>query len=136
VHVLLKVRFLLVVMVAVATTVASQNAPPSSRVIPKYDLTTEVRVRGIVVDTNDHLCPISGGLGSHLVLKTADGTLEVHLAPTKFVNEYQLILARGDNIEVLGSRVMIEGKEALMARQITRGEETFVFRDANGKPVW
>ncbi len=88
------------------------------------------------MDANAHLCPISGGLGSHLVVKTADGTLEVHLAPTKFVNEYQLILARGDNIEVLGSKVMIEGKEALLARQITRGEETFVFREANGKPVW
>ena len=46
------------------------------------------------MDTNDHLCPISGGFGSHLVLKMADGTVEVHLAPTKFVNEYQLILAR------------------------------------------
>lgn len=135
-HVSSKVRLLLVVMAAVAATGAGQSAPPSSTVIPKYDLTTEALVKGVVVDTNDHLCPISGGLGSHLVLKTEDGAIEVHLAPTKFVNEYQLVLARGDNLEVLGSRVMIAGREALLARQITRGEETFVFRDANGKPVW
>lgn len=115
-HVSSKAWLLLVVVVAVAATVASQNAPPSFTVIPKYDLTTDVLVKGVVVDTNDHLCPISGGVGSHLVLETADGALEVHLGPTKFVNEYQLILARGDNIEVLGSRVIIAGRESLLSR--------------------
>jgi hypothetical protein len=58
------------------------------------------------------------------------------MGAAKFVKEYQLILAKGDNVEVLGSRVIFEGRDAILAREITRGQETFVFRDANGKPVW
>jgi hypothetical protein len=89
-----------------------------------------------VVDTNDHECPISGGLGSHVLLKTQDGIVEIHLAPTKFVKQYQLIIERGDKVEVLGSRVTLDGKDVLLAREIVRGQEIFVFRDASGKPVW
>ena len=131
-----KLRLLLVGIVAVAATLTGQNKPPVSTAIPNYDLKTEVRIRGLVLDSNDHPCPISGGLGSHLLLKTQDGTIEVHLGPTKFVNEYELTLVRGNTVEVLGSRLFFEGRDALLAREITRGEETFVFRDANGKPVW
>jgi len=131
-----QLRLLLVAVVALVVSIASQNTRPPSLVVPKYDLTTEVRIQGVVVDTNDHECPISGGLGSHLVLQTEDGTVEIHLAPTKFVAQYQLIIVRGDKIEVLGSRVTFDGKDALLAREIVHGQETFVFRDANGKPAW
>lgn len=131
-----KVQVLFVAMAAFAVTVNSQNTQQGSTSISNYDSATEVRLQGVVLDANDHLCPISGGMGSHLVLKTHDGTVEVHLGAAKFVKEYQLILAKGDNVEVLGSRVIFEGKDAILAREISRGQETFVFRDANGKPVW
>ena len=132
-----KVWILLTLIGALAVTVASQTAPPISKVIPTYDLTTEVRVKGLVVATNDHFCPICGGLGSHLMLKGENGTVvEVHLASTKFIKDYDLVIVPGDGIEVLGSRVTIEGTSVLMAREITRGQETFVFRDPAGKPVW
>ena len=132
-----KVRILLTLIGAVAVTVASQTAPPISKVIPTYDLTTEVRVKGLVVATNDHFCSICGGLGSHLMLKAENGTVvEVHLASTKFIKDYDIVIVPGDEVEVLASRVTIAGASALMAREITRGQETFVFRDATGKPVW
>jgi len=92
-------------------------------------------MRGMILEINDHPCPISSGLGSHLILQTQEGTIEVHLGPTKFVNEYQLILARGDNVEVLGSRVIFQAKDALLARDVVRGNDKFVFRDAIGRPV-
>jgi DNA/RNA endonuclease YhcR with UshA esterase domain len=131
-----KVQLLLVAMATVAVTFASQNPQQGSTSIPNYDSATEVRLQGVVLDANDHLCPISGGMGSHLILKIQNGTIEVHMGAAKFVKEYQLILAKGDNVEVLGSRVIFEGRDAILAREITRGQETFVFRDANGKPVW
>jgi DNA/RNA endonuclease YhcR with UshA esterase domain len=123
-------------MATVAVTVTSQNTQQGSTSIPNYNSATEVRLQGVVLDAADHLCPISGGMGSHLILKTQNGTIEVHMGAAKFVKEYQLILAKGDSVEVLGSRVIFEGRDAILAREITRGQETFVFRDANGKPVW
>ena len=71
------------------------------------------------------------------MLKAENGTVvEVHLAPTKFMKEYGLVVVPGDNVEVLGSSVTIDGTAALVAREITHGQETLVFRDAAGKPAW
>lgn len=82
---------LMFLIVAMAPWAASQNALTASAVIPKYNLTNEIRARGIVVDTDDRLLLISSGLGLHLVLKSDDGTLEVHCTTTRFVNHYKLI---------------------------------------------
>ena len=80
---------------------------------------------------------MSGGMGSHLILKLSDGkTIEVHLATTKFVKTYDLVFKQGDKVSVLGTKVQFEGKETIFARQITRGTETTVFRDKAGKPIW
>lgn len=104
---------------------------------PKYDVTKEVTVKGAVEEVVDHNCPVSGGMGAHFMLKMADGSIiEVHLAPTKFVKSYELVFAKGDQVEVVGSKVNFEGKDTILAKQITRGQDSFVFRDDKGKPVW
>lgn len=123
-------------IVTLVAGISSQTSQPKSIVVPKYDLKTELRVKGVVADTDNHQCPISGGLGSHLVLKTQESTIAVHLAPTKFVQQYELNLKRGDNVEVIGTKILFEDKDAMLARQVIRGEETFVFRDASGNPAW
>jgi len=105
--------------------------------VPKYDATKEVTLKGVVTDVVDRTCPVSGGMGAHLMLKLGDGSsIEVHLAPTKFVKSYELVFSKGDQIEVIGSKVTFEDKETIFARQVTRGNDSFVFRDDKGKPVW
>jgi hypothetical protein len=47
-----------------------------------------------------------------------------------------MVLAKGDEIEVVGSKVKFNDADTILAREITRGQDSFVFRDANGKPVW
>jgi len=63
-------------------------------------------------------------------------TVEVHLATTKFVKSYDLTFAKGDKVEVVGTKVVFEGVETIFAREIKRGDDTFVFRDRDGKPIW
>jgi DNA/RNA endonuclease YhcR with UshA esterase domain len=105
--------------------------------VPKYDTATEATFKGTVVDVIDRHCPMSGGMGTHLMLKQADGSMiEVHLATTKFVKSFDLVFNKGDKIEVTGVKVNFEGKETIFAREVTRGSETFVFRDKNGAPIW
>lgn len=80
---------------------------------------------------------MSGGLGSHLILKLSDGnTIEVHLATAKFVRSYDLLFSKGDKVEVVGAKVQFEGKETIFAREVARGADTFVFRDKSGTPIW
>jgi hypothetical protein len=76
-------------------------------------------------------------MGSHLILKLLDGkTIEVHLATTRFVKSYGLVLNKGDQVDVVGTKVHFEGKDTIFAREVTRGTETFAFREKNGTPIW
>jgi hypothetical protein len=105
--------------------------------VPKYDPTTEAVFKGTVQEVTDRQCPVSGGMGSHVLLKLADGsTIEVHLATTKFVKIYELVINKGDEIEVTGSKVKFEGVDTIFARQVKHGNDTYVFRDKDGNPVW
>jgi len=99
-----------------------------------YNPATEVVVKGVVAETRDFACPVSEGeVGSHLMLKTAEGVLQVHLAPGRIMRSQKLSFAVGDQITVIGSKVRIFGNQDLIAREITRGDESFVFRDSTGK---
>jgi DNA/RNA endonuclease YhcR with UshA esterase domain len=120
----------------IAPVVAGQKSEPSV-VVPKYDRAAEATFKGTVEDVRDRQCPVSGGMGSHLILRLSTGnTIEVHLATTKFVKTYDLVFNKGDVVTVVGTKVQFEGVETIFAREVTRGSETFVFRDKDGTPIW
>jgi hypothetical protein len=122
--------------VAIPSVLAAQSTKPGAAV-PKYNTATESVFKGVVQEVRDRECPVSGGLGSHLILKLDDGPkIEVHLASSKFVKTYDLTFKVGDRIEVTGSKVQFEGVDTIFAREVKRGDDVFVFRDNEGKPVW
>jgi len=132
----LAIAMLMVVAAALAPAFASP-APAPGAGVPKYNPATEAVFKGTVQEVRDRQCPVSGGMGSHVVLKLEDGTtIEVHLATTKFVKEYELAFNVGDQLEVTGSKVVFEGVETIFAREVKRGGDVYVFRDKDGKPVW
>ena len=127
--------FLILALLGLSLSVAAQTTTKGP--VPKYYKSTEAAFKGTVDDVHDRACPVSGGLGSHLMLKQADGTLiEVHLALTKFVTQYELVLHKGDVVEVTGVKVKFEGVDTIFARKIKRGDDEFLFRDNDGKPLW
>lgn len=126
------VLLVLALVVAAVAPVLAQKPT-----VPKYDSATEAKFKGVIDDVHDRQCPISGGLGSHFNLKLADGKIiEVHLATSKFVKSYELVFNKGDEVEVIGSKVEFEGGDAILAREVKRGNDDFVFRDPQGKPIW
>jgi len=126
--------FLIIGLAAgIAPAFASQTSGP----VPKYDPATEAVFKGTVEEVRNRECAVSGGMGAHVILKLEDGsTIEVHLASTKFVRSYELTFSKGDQLEVTGSKVKFEGVDTIFAREVKRGNDTFVFRDKDGKPVW
>ena len=99
-----------------------------------YNAANETAVKGVVEEVQEFDCPVSEGeLGSHLLLKTTDGVLQVHLAPVRIMAGQGLKFAPGDQIEVVGAKVRLLGKNGLIAREITRGNESYIFRDHEGK---
>jgi len=104
--------------------------------VPVYSASNEQTVQGVVQDVQEFCCPISGGVGTHLLVKTDHGTLQVHIAPLRFLRNKKLSFSKGDQIEVVGSRIIYNGQEALIARTVIRGDQTVAFREPNGKPMW
>ena len=70
------------------------------------------------------------------MLKTSDATLELALGPSWYQTEKKYVLAKGDQIDVVGSKNTVEGREVLLVREIKKGSETMTFRDAMGFPLW
>jgi DNA/RNA endonuclease YhcR with UshA esterase domain len=76
-------------------------------------------------------------MGAHVMLKLDGGQiLEVHLAKTKFVKDYELTFTKGESLEVKGVKVKFEGVDTIFAREIKRGNDMYMFRDKDGKPIW
>jgi DNA/RNA endonuclease YhcR with UshA esterase domain len=125
---------ILVVALMAATLAWAQG---QKEPVPKYDVTQEQTFKGIVEEVRDRECPVSGGMGAHVMLKLGDGqVLEVHLAKTKFVKEYELTFTKGEPLEVKGVKVKFEGVDTIFAREIKRGNDMYMFRDKDGKPIW
>jgi hypothetical protein len=132
-------RPLLVLLFAVGTLISPLALAQkfySSEPIPEYNASKEARFTGVVVEVKDHVCPISGGMGSHLMIEIEKRIYEVHLAPVRFLKMYKPAFHKGDTLEIVGVETKFQDVDAIIARNIKRGNEDFMFRDVNGKPFW
>src|SRR5579883_578895 len=84
---------------------------------PMYNPATEMTVKGSVEEVNLVKGPGRWG-GTHLILKTEKESVDVHVGPSWFLAQNKMSFAKGDQVEVTGSRVKFGGKDALIAREI------------------
>ncbi len=132
------IAFGLFIWVALAAT---QQQKPSDVGIPAYDPAQAQTFSGTVVEVKNYQCPVSGTIGSHLSVRGMTETREVHLAPTKFLKDYEIVLNPGDHVSVTGIKFIFDGKPAMLAGTVVAGtpvtgQSTYIFRDAKGRPEW
>lgn len=83
------------------------------------------------------ITPMKGmNYGVHLVLKTGRETISVHLGPGWYIENQDVTIRPKDRVEVTGSRITFEGKPAIIAATVKKGDEELVLRDARGFPAW
>ncbi|GLI35923.1 hypothetical protein [Desulforhabdus amnigena] len=101
-----------------------------------YNPQTVETISGEVVSV-DKITPMKGmGYGLHAVVKTDKETISVHLGPAWYLENQDVKIEPKDKIEVKGSRITFEGKPALIAAEVKKGDEVLTLRDAQGIPVW
>lgn len=129
-------RMAIVVVAAAlaAGPVAAADAPAQAR--RGYDPAKAETVRGEVVSVDRTVPRPDGGTGVHVQLRTEDGPLTVRLGPAWWIDEQKLALAKGDTIEVRGSRVAGAEPPALVAATVRKGERVVKLRDETGAPAW
>jgi len=102
-----------------------------------YDIGKELTMSGLVEDFRIGQCPWCGpGAGAHLLLRTQEGLVEVHLADAGFLRKHGYKFVKGDLVEVLGAKLIYDGGTSLLAREVRRGDQRIVLRDARGTPLW
>jgi hypothetical protein len=102
----------------------------------RYDPRTVETISGEVVSL-DRFTPNKGmGHGVHAMVKTDKETISVHLGPSWYIENQDVQIAAKDKIEVKGSRITFDGKPAIIAAEVKKGDDVLVLRDASGLPVW
>lgn len=129
----MKRAFWIVVAVAlVAVPVLAANA--GNR--PEYNASTEVTLKGKAVEVT--VKPDWMGDNSvNILLDTPDRKkIHIDVAPNDFITLMGLVLSTGDDLEITGSWVKLDGEDVLLARQIRKQNVVISVRAPNGKPVW
>ena len=107
---------------------------------PRYDTATNIDVMMVVVDVKDIAAgnPLNG---RHLIVRpeSAKGnseTTDVYLAPDDYLKDFDCHFAKGDKIQVKGSKVKFNGAPAVLAREVRLESTTLYLRDEHGVPYW
>lgn len=102
---------------------------------PRYEVATVIDVDATVMDLRE--VPRNNPLsGLHLTVKTESDTMDVFLGPVDFLKGFEIAFAKGDKLEIIGSKIKFGGAHIVLARQVRRDETTLYLRDAKGKPHW
>jgi hypothetical protein len=114
---------LIVLTVFIAASAQTQS--------PTYEKSTETKIKGtirqITVDPDGMV---------HLAVRSRKQTLDVQLGPRRFLKFLGIIYKEGEKVEVIGSRITVEGTTLLLARMVKRTEDEIHFRDSQGNPAW
>lgn len=98
-----------------------------------YDPSTETTLQGIISSVST-VTGRHGWNGLHLALQ--DGVCDVHLGPAAYVAARGFSFSAGDRIDIIASKVKVNGTDTCIARQITKEGKVLVLRDQQGFPMW
>jgi len=74
--------------------------------------------------------------GVGMDLKTDSQTIPVYLGPHIYVDLQNVRIIVGDNVEVKGVKVLLDGQQTFIAGEVRKGNEVLKLRDDNGVPLW
>jgi hypothetical protein len=129
-------QYLIILVIAVLFTIEPRLAAASGQgsVRPAYDAALEITVKGTVAKIVTGLTP-GNLLGTHLLLNTASGQLDVHLGPSVPKDTASLGLAPGETVEIIGAPASSGSGSVLLARVLITSSRVMVLRNEHGIPV-
>jgi hypothetical protein len=118
-----------------SVALGSAQTPGAAQAGRMYDPSTETTLKGnveavVAQSTRGQM------RGTHLTVKAGEEAHDVMLGPSNFITTNGFSFAKGDLIEVTGSKVTIGGMEYVIAREVIKDGKTLTLRDKNGTPQW
>jgi hypothetical protein len=107
---------------------------------PRYDTATNIDVMMVVSDVKE----VADGnplAGAHLMMRPDSAkanaeTTDVYLAPDEYLKDFGCHFAKGDRLQVKGSKVKFNGATVVLAREVRIDSTTVYLRDEHGVPYW
>jgi hypothetical protein len=102
-----------------------------------YDPKTVETIEGGKVLSIQKITPAKRrGYWVEIMLQSEKETIAVQLGPAWYIDKQTPRVEANDTITVTGSRVTMDGKSAIIAADIKKGNELLKLRGDNGTPVW
>lgn len=121
---------------ALQQPVHAQTAPVTTRVAGpfSYDVTQEVTVEGTVSTVLPNPAP-GMIVGSHLMLSTSSGALDVSLGTLALRGKDAFSVQPGQQVEATGGMKTLRGKQVFLARTVKVGDRVYAIRNVHGIPL-
>jgi hypothetical protein len=103
---------------------------------PMYDPSTVDTVDGTLLAMDTVAVSGQENMISMLIKSDQIDSVIIILGPQSFLDEVKFMLNPDDTLQVIGSRMQVDGREFVIAAQIQRGNDVWILRDENGVPMW
>ena len=126
-------KSILLVIAVVCAALPLIAEKPQETNHPKYDLSTESKMKATVQEVR---LPAKGSEIAHMLVKIGTDTFDVYLCPKAFLDDMGVNFSQGEEIVLTGSRIKQGEADLILPRDVVRGNDALVLRDAKGNPVW
>ena len=117
---------------AAAGAVQAQTASQAESSV--YQVGREVTVVGTVSSVVEN--SKTGPLGTHVMVQSASGLVDVHIGSAKYLQLNKLNLKTGDSVRILGENFMVGTDTVFYARIVQDGTAAIAVRSPKGMPLW
>ncbi|HEV1995820.1 MAG TPA: hypothetical protein VGR03_15920, partial [Candidatus Acidoferrum sp.] len=98
-----------------------------------YDATQETVLEGTVLRYSAEAA--TPPIGAHLILETANGTIDLHLGGASYLQANHFSLAKGDSVRVVGVNSATRQGSIFLVRVIQKGGQSLILRTVKGAPL-
>jgi hypothetical protein len=117
---------------AAAGSVSAQTAPQAEA--SQYQVGREVTLVGTVSSVVEN--SKTGPLGTHVMVQSASGLVDVHVGSAKYLTMNNLNLKSGDSVRILGENFAVGADTVFYARIVQDGTAAVAVRSPKGMPLW
>ena len=114
------------------TSQQASQAPPADA--SQYQIGREVTLVGTVSSVVEN--SKTGPLGTHVMVQTPSGLVDVHIGSAKYLEMNKLNLKSGDSVRILGENFTVGADTVFYARIVQDGTMAIAVRSTKGMPLW
>jgi hypothetical protein len=115
-----------------AGIVGAQTAPQADASLYQVGRETNLvgTVSSVVEDSK------TGPLGTHVMVQSASGLVDVHVGSSKYLELNKLNLKSGDSVRIIGENFAVGTDTVFFARIVQDGTAAVAVRSPKGMPLW